>query len=87
MLSKRRRKKCLCCKQWFQPDPRSHPRQRYCSEVFCQKERKAASQRRWLARKGNQDYWSGPERVKNTQDWRVNNPGYGRSKDKREQQP
>jgi ParB family chromosome partitioning protein len=32
MLSKRRRKKCLCCKQWFQPDPRSHPRQRYCSE-------------------------------------------------------
>jgi hypothetical protein len=75
MQSKHRRKKCLCCKKWFQPDPRSHPRQHYCSEILCQKWRKAAGQRRWLAREENRDYWSGPDRVKKTQLWFKNNPG------------
>src|ERR1019366_9490742 len=62
MQSKHRQKKCLCCKQWFQPDPRSHPRQHYCSKILCQKWRKAAGQRLWLTE--NPGYWSGPERVK-----------------------
>jgi hypothetical protein len=36
--------------------------------------RQAATQRRWLAK--DPDYWSGPERVKNTQDWRVDHPDW-----------
>jgi hypothetical protein len=78
MHTKQRRKKCLSCKQWFQPDPRSHPRQHYCSKILCQKWRKAAAQRRWLAK--YPDYWSGPERVKNTQEWRVEHPDWAKEK-------
>jgi hypothetical protein len=33
MQFKHRRKKCRHCKNWFQPDPPSHPRQHYCSEI------------------------------------------------------
>jgi len=46
----------------------SHPRQRYCSEIRCQKERKAAGQKRWLARPKNPRLWSGPERGQKHQD-------------------
>jgi len=69
MQSTHRPKKCLCCKQWFQPDPRSHPRQRYCSEIRCQKERKATRQKRFLSE--HPDHWSKPKYVKKTQDWRI----------------
>src|ERR1039458_6624101 len=85
MKKERRRKKCVCCKQWFHPDPRSHPRQRFCSKDRCQKSRKAARQRRWHARPENREYWCGPDRVKKTQEWRKKNPGYSRGKGKRRQ--
>lgn len=30
------RRKCVCCRAWFVPDPRKRGRQRYCSEERCQ---------------------------------------------------
>ena len=44
-LSKR---KCKHCQTFFDPDPRSAGRQRYCSKPACHQASKAASQRRWL---------------------------------------
>jgi len=69
MPSKHRPRKCRSCHNWFQTDPRSHPRQHYCSEIPCQKERKAAGQKRRLAK--NPAYWSDPQYVKKTQLWRI----------------
>lgn len=39
---------------------------------------KAASQKRWLAKKENQDYFKGADNVKRVQEWRKENPGYWR---------
>ncbi len=77
-----KRKKCCNCKDLFIPDPRNAERQKYCHKPQCRKASKAASQRRWLQKPGNQDYFSGPENVKRVQLWRQDNPGYWRSKRK-----
>jgi len=70
-----RRCKCIICKKLFDPDPRNRGRQKACSEADCQKERKALSQRRWLSKPENRDYFRGPENVRRVQQWRRNNPG------------
>ena len=77
-----KRKKCCNCKDLFIPDPRNARRQKYCYTSECRKASKAASQRRWLAKPENQDYFSGPQNVKRVQLWRQDNPGYWRSKRK-----
>ena len=77
-----KRKKCCNCKKLFIPDPRNIKRQKYCSNPPCRKASKAASQRRWLAKPENQDYFSGPQNVKRVQLWREANPGYWRGKRK-----
>jgi len=76
------RKKCCNCKKFFIPDPRNIKRQKYCSKPQCRKASKAASQKRWLAKAENQDYFSGPQNVKRVQLWREANPGYWRGKRK-----
>ena len=45
-----RRRRCACCKTLFRPDPRLGPRQRTCGAPACQRERHAASCRRWRRR-------------------------------------
>jgi hypothetical protein len=45
-----RRRRCVCCKSLFRPDPRVGPRQRTCGAVACQRQRHAASCRRWRRR-------------------------------------
>jgi hypothetical protein len=77
-----KRKKCCNCKELFIPDPRNIKRQKYCSKPQCRKASKAASQRRWLAKPENQDYFSGAQNVKRVQLWREANPGYWRRKRK-----
>ena len=56
-LSKR---KCKHCQTFFDPDPRSAGRQRYCSKPTCRQASKAASQRRWLKKPANRDYFTRP---------------------------
>ena len=47
-------------------------------EPDCRKASKAASQRAWLAKAQNQDYFRGPENVARVQLWRAAHPGYWR---------
>ena len=42
-----RRRRCVCCKNLFRPDPRVGPRQRTCGAPACQRERHVVSCRRW----------------------------------------
>ena len=77
-MTTRRRRKCRHCGQLFRPDPRNLRHQRYCSAKECRRASKAASQRRWLAKAENRDYFSGPEQVARVRIWRDAHPGYAR---------
>jgi hypothetical protein len=77
-----KKKKCRNCKELFIPDPRNVKRQKYCHKPECRKASKALSQKRWLQKPENQDYFRGPENVKRVQLWREANPGYWRGKRK-----
>lgn len=74
------RRKCRCCNQFFVPDPRTTDCQRHCSQPACRQASKAASQRRWLSKNGNGDYFRGPQAVRRVQAWRRSHPGYWRRK-------
>ena len=77
-MSKRRQRKCLNCKQLFRPDPRNLRHQRYCTKDACRRASKTASQRRWLNKAENRDYFCGPDQIARVQRWRVQHPGYAR---------
>jgi hypothetical protein len=74
------RRKCLCCKEFYRPDHRNLRHQRYCSKPACRTESKAQSQRQWLQRPENQNYFRGPENSRRVKEWRKRNPGYWRKK-------
>ena len=74
------RRKCRCCNHLFVPDPRTADRQRYCSAPGCRQASKAASQRRWVGKNGNGDYFRGPEAVRRVQARRASHPGYWKPK-------
>ena len=77
-MPKPRKRKCLHCREFFCPDHRNIGKQKYCSRPGCRKASKAASQRKWLAKEENTDYFTGPENTKRVQQWRKQNPGYGK---------
>jgi hypothetical protein len=77
-MKRQRKRKCLNCGAWFLPDPRNVRHQRYCSQAACRQASKAASQRRWLDKPENRDYFRGAEQVARVQRWRAEHPGYGR---------
>lgn len=68
--------KCLFCRKLFQTDRRNRRHQKYCAEPACRKASKAASQRVWLAKAENQNYFRGPENVARVQAWREAHPQY-----------
>ena len=70
--------KCLHCNELFHADCRNRTRQRYCAAAACRKASKAESQRRWLLKPENQDYFRGPQHVERVRLWRSKNPGYWR---------
>ena len=75
---KTRRRRCLCCQELFARDPRTRSRQRYCAQPACRAASKQASQRRWLGKPENQEYFCGEQQVNRVQAWRAANPGYWR---------
>lgn len=75
-MSKIKKKKCRNCKRLFVPDHRNRKRQKYCGRETCKKTSKAVSQKKWLSKPENEDYFRGPDNVKRVQEWRRNNPGY-----------
>ena len=77
-MSQQRRRKCRHCGELLRPDPRNLRHQRYCSKSPCRRASKAASQRRWLAKPDNRDYFGGPENVERVRTWRAAHPGYWR---------
>ena len=82
-MTTRRRRKCRHCGQLFRLDPRNLRHQRYCSAKECRRASKAASQRRWLAKAENRDYFRGPEQMARVRAWRAAHPGYARKKSSR----
>jgi hypothetical protein len=77
-MKRRRRRKCLCCGEWYRVDPRNVRHQRYCSRPACRKASKATRQRRWLSKPENQDYFRGAEHLVRVRAWRSTHPGYWR---------
>ena len=75
-MTKPRRRFCLFCRKLLRPDARNRGRQKYCSTPGCRQASKAASQRRWLSKPGNEDYFRGSANVARVQRWRKQNPGY-----------
>jgi hypothetical protein len=75
---KTRRRRCLCCQKLFSRDPRLRQRQKYCSEPECRAASKQSSQRRWLGKSDNVEYFRGEQHVERVQAWRAQNPGYWR---------
>lgn len=71
-----KRRKCPCCREFFFLDCRNHDRQRYCGKGACRHASKLASQRRWLRKPANRDYFRSPENVRRVQEWRQAHPGY-----------
>ena len=71
-----KKRKCKNCHTFFLPDPRNANRQKYCSKKECRKASKKASQRKWLEKPGNQDYFRCPENTKRVQQWRGTHPKY-----------
>jgi hypothetical protein len=68
----------LHCGELFHPDARNAHHQRYCAKDACRRASKAASQRRWLAKAANRDYFRGPTNVERVRAWREAHPDYGR---------
>lgn len=71
-----RRRKCRHCEELFQSDRRNLWHQRYCSKPSCRQASKAASQRRWLGKPQNRDYFRGPAHVERVRGWRAAHPRY-----------
>ncbi|MBI4849901.1 MAG: hypothetical protein HY808_15230 [Nitrospirae bacterium] len=79
-MARTRKRKCKHCKELFLPHPRNVQRQQYCSKPQCRKASKVDSQRRWLKKSKNKDYFHGPVHVDRVRRWREKNPGYWRKK-------
>lgn len=77
-MKRRRKRVCRHCHHLFDPDPRNRRHQHYCAEPACRKASKAASQRRWLNKPANRDYFRGAENVQRVRNWRSTHPGYWR---------
>jgi len=75
-MKQHRQRKCRHCGELFRPDPRNLRHQHYCGKPECRKASKAASQRRWLAKAQNRDYFRGAAHVGRVRAWRAAHPGY-----------
>jgi hypothetical protein len=76
---RRRQPRCKHCHESFTPDPRQGRgrQQEYCSKEECRRASHAASQRRWLEKPQNKEYFCGPEQVERVRHWRTDHPHYG----------
>ena len=69
-----KRKRCRNCKRLFIPDHRNRDRQKYCKTPDCRKASKAFSQKKWLQKPENKNYFKGPENTQRVKEWRKLNP-------------
>jgi len=76
--------KCLKCNEPFVPNYRSRERQRFCSQDDCQKARKRASQKAWLAKPENQNYFREADHATRVRQWQKEHPGYWKNSARRQ---
>jgi hypothetical protein len=79
-MTRIKKHKCKNCHTFFFPDPRNANRQEYCSKQECRRASKKASQRKWLEKPQNQDYFRCSENTNRVQQWRETHPKYWRRK-------
>ena len=79
-MTRIKRRKCKNCQSFFVPDPRNANRQAYCTKDECRKASKRASQRKWLEKPANRDYFRCAENTRRVQQWREAHPKYWRRK-------
>jgi len=84
-MRKSKKPKCAHCKQLFRPDPRNAKTQKYCSQPECRKASKVASQKKWLGKPENQDYFRGADNIRRVQQWRSHHPGYWKNSNKQQE--
>jgi hypothetical protein len=77
-VTKNKRRRCLHCRHLFHRHPRTRTQQRFCSAPTCRAASKKASQRRWLGKPENHDYFRGEQHVNRVRAWREKHPEYGR---------
>ena len=83
-----KKKKCPHCRLLFPPDARNGSRQKFCCKTpECRKASKKDSQKRWLEKPDNQDYFRCPENCERVEKWRNNHPGYSRTKSSKKISP
>lgn len=75
-------RKCLYCEEFFTPDARNRKRQHYCAKESCRQASKAASQRRWLSRPENTDYFRDADNAARARAWQAAHPGYWKKRRK-----
>lgn len=75
-------RKCLHCEGFFTPDARNRKHQHYCAKAPCRRASKAASQRRWLSRPENTDYFQGVGNAARVRAWQAAHPGYWKKRRK-----
>lgn len=75
-MPQRRPCKCLSCKELFLPDYRSGARQRFCFKPDCRKASKRQSQKAWLEKPENQEYFRDAKNAKRVRDWQKEHPDY-----------
>jgi len=63
-MRKTEKKKCRHCRRLFVPDHRNRKKQNYCQKGPCRKTSKKASQKKWLSKPENEDYFSNPDNVR-----------------------
>jgi hypothetical protein len=80
MTRRIRKPKCKHCTEFFPPDYRNAKRQKFCSKPGCRKASKADSQRRWLQKPENQNYFRGSHNVNRVRQWRKDHPRYWQRK-------
>ena len=76
-------RKCPHCEEFFVPDARNRKRQHYCAKPACRRASKAESQRRWLSRPENADYFRGADNAARARAWQAAHPGYWKKRRKR----
>lgn len=79
-MKKRRKKKCRCCKEPYQPDYRNHDRQRFCSEAECQQMSTKVSQDKWVRSPKGQGYFRSPHNSGRMQQWRKDHPDHAEAR-------
>ena len=72
---------CLHCKVSFIPAPCNRKRQKFCNGTpECIKASHRKSQKKWLKRPENHDYFRNKENVERVREWRKLHPGYSRKR-------